>query len=41
MRNLNIQIHKNRFSIAIEGDFENSVKRSLSLLKVSEDTMKT
>lgn len=33
IRNLNIQIDKNRFSIAAEGDFESSVKISLSLFK--------
>lgn len=33
IRNLNIKIDKNRFSIAAEGDFESSVKISLSLFK--------
>lgn len=33
IKKINIQIHKERFSITIEGDFENSVKRSSSLLK--------
>lgn len=35
IRNLNIQIDKNRFSMAAEGDFESSVKISLSLFKPS------